>query len=35
MAKFDLNDDGVVVIVGSGAGGARWATNWPRKASRW
>jgi len=21
MAKFDLNDDGVVVIVGSGAGG--------------
>ena len=21
MAKFDLNDDGVVVIIGSGAGG--------------
>ena len=29
MAKFDLNDDGVVVIVGSGAGG-----NKPKKSRK-
>jgi len=35
MAKFDLNDSGVVVIVGSGAGGRNnWATSLRRRASR-
>lgn len=34
MAKFDLNDSGVVVIVGSGAAAERSAMNWRRRASR-
>ena len=37
-APFDLNDDSVVVIIGTGAAAAHWPTNWPRRASassRW
>jgi choline dehydrogenase-like flavoprotein len=31
MAKFDLNDDGVVVIIGSGAGGGTLAHELTRR----
>ena len=34
MAKFDLNDSGVVVIVGSAPAAERSATNSRRRASR-
>jgi hypothetical protein len=33
-AKFDLNDDSVVVVVGSGAAAVRSLPIWPSKASR-
>ena len=36
MANFDLNDDSVVVIVGSGAGGGTLGNELAQKgASRW
>jgi len=31
MAKFDLNDECLVVIIGSGAGGVRWANELAQK----
>ncbi len=34
-APYSLDDDGVVVIIGSGAVAVPWATNWPRRASMW
>ena len=33
-AKFDLNDDGVVVVIGSGAGGGVLSNELAQKASR-
>ena len=33
-AKYGLNDDGVVVVIGSGAGEERSLTSFARKASR-
>jgi phosphoketolase len=35
MASFDLNDDSVVVIVGSGAAAGPSATSWRSAAPGW
>ena len=34
MAQFDLNDDGVVVVIGSGAGGGTLANELAQKGVR-